>query len=1116
MKSKTTETYRAKGAGPFPDFESPGFRPIRPLVEDIQQKPMGSGIWLWLLVFVVGAGTALGILSTPASSFMKSAGTGREETAYEKRIRQSKIARRMAEELKGKITMPPPPPDPESVVQEAMTDSLQGDVSKLMGGEGEMLEEVVLQGIAQRVSRGLEAELKAVAVEIAEGQLTAEEINARQKALEDKAHELMNQELYRHRVKTQTKRAKMKSLEWYRKSVASVLLENIAVNVIRGKRNNPHFAAAFGIIFNGRYGWQRYLVWSRMNSATAFQSILAGLKRAAAEDWTEEGLQAWKEERQKRRRWIKNFQPYTGTLDDWILKRAFEGHSEIKRLHVGTIRPRGVYPTASWYSVMYGLLDEHNLDGNLYITHLNDGLLNEYLTEIQDHYVDLAEELDDRWEDLLLASARLKEAVEERQSQEALLKLLDERNAIAGEIDSKARAFLKGTEGRTLDFRKRAELSMLLRFQLLADPKKQDEMYERFIGGMVKGLTKLLKDFARSQFRKGILEKNTGVEEAVAAFEKAIIPVLEKDLQEKVCSRKRFGQIIFSAGSHRSFRDVLGDRTNVPERQEDIDGELQELSQILEKQPHLSAYVEARSKRLNELYQQAVDNVIDYTITNVLTGGWLTSSLAKFVEGVDYADPVKETLTARESAKQGRNQDLARLTRDGVPDTSAPMLALLLGGSKGHGANLQPMKTDMVPHWMATGYPELALQHGRFIGAPPAKEWGFAEAQVPVEEMEFNYKTPIVEGIPFLTRHPKFDGDLSEWVNLRPLFLKQGPRGVQPIQVYAGWNYQGYYFAYRVDIKEEDIYLPVQVRAGYAGIGYKKIMTVDWAYRGESFRVCFDALNARNTNRGEPHTQEFLILPLGTDVDPSVTGVERVISSQRDAKTKQFRGVKASAKEFLPQGRRPSADTPFRVSQKDESGYSVEIFFPRTLFNRKVLSPGWIIGFNSMVAYGPPGSNRGSTGSHWTRTAYETAANHPDAWGDLILLGTDPRLQVNLVDEKWTPARALLPGHSFLLTIVDPDRNVYSYEKDTVVVSIEVRGGNEDVEVFILDETDKNTGIFRGIINTQPGYGREVQGVMEVMPANELILSYVDFADAKGKMNAITRMVIPVVGGLLE
>jgi hypothetical protein len=102
------------------------------------------------------------------------------------------------------------------------------------------------------------------------------------------------------------------------------------------------------------------------------------------------------------------------------------------------------------------------------------------------------------------------------------------------------------------------------------------------------------------------------------------------------------------------------------------------------------------------------------------------------------------------------------------------------------------------------------------------------------------------------------------------------------------------------------------------------------------------------------------------------------------------------------------------------------------------------------------------------------------------------------------------------LTIVDPDRNVYSYEKDTVVVSIEVRGGNEDVEVFILDETDKNTGIFRGIINTQPGYGREVQGVMEVMPANELILSYVDFADAKGKMNAITRMVIPVVGGLLE
>ena len=84
------------------------------------------------------------------------------------------------------------------------------------------------------------------------------------------------------------------------------------------------------------------------------------------------------------------------------------------------------------------------------------------------------------------------------------------------------------------------------------------------------------------------------------------------------------------------------------------------------------------------------------------------------------------------------------------------------------------------------------------------------------------------------------------------------------------------------------------------------------------------------------------------------------------------------------------------------------------------------------------------------------------------------------------------------------------------MVSCEVKGGNNDVEVFILEETGENTGIFRGIINTQPGIGREVQGVMEVMPGNEIILGYVDFGNSKGQRNKISRIVLPVVGGLLE
>ena len=75
---------------------------------------------------------------------------------------------------------------------------------------------------------------------------------------------------------------------------------------------------------------------------------------------------------------------------------------------------------------------------------------------------------------------------------------------------------------------------------------------------------------------------------------------------------------------------------------------------------------------------------------------------------------------------------------------------------------------------------------------------------------------------------------------------------------------------------------------------------------------------------------------------------------------------------------------------------------------------------------------------------------------------------------------------------------------------------SRDVEVFIIKETGKNTGIFRAFINTQPGFGREVQGVLEVMPGQEVRFGYVDFANAKGERNKVNELKVPVVGGILQ
>jgi hypothetical protein len=94
---------------------------------------------------------------------------------------------------------------------------------------------------------------------------------------------------------------------------------------------------------------------------------------------------------------------------------------------------------------------------------------------------------------------------------------------------------------------------------------------------------------------------------------------------------------------------------------------------------------------------------------------------------------------------------------------------------------------------------------------------------------------------------------------------------------------------------------------------------------------------------------------------------------------------------------------------------------------------------------------------------------------------------------------------------MDPDRNVSLTAEDTVLVSAEVNGRGNDVEVYVLKETGKNTSVFRGYINTQPGAGRQVQGKLEMLTGDEVRFSYVDLANATGARNVIDEFRLPVV-----
>ena len=134
----------------------------------------------------------------------------------------------------------------------------------------------------------------------------------------------------------------------------------------------------------------------------------------------------------------------------------------------------------------------------------------------------------------------------------------------------------------------------------------------------------------------------------------------------------------------------------------------------------------------------------------------------------------------------------------------------------------------------------------------------------------------------------------------------------------------------------------------------------------------------------------------------------------------------------------------------------------------------------------------------------------------MLLLGTDSRFYIQDAAEGYPQSRYVVPGRSYLVTVVDPDRNVYPSARDTVLVSAEVSGGGgEDVEVYVISETEENSGVFRGFVNSSPGFGREVQGLLECMPLQEIRFAYVDVADARGRRNPVSQIRLPVIAAVM-
>jgi len=660
----------------------------------------------------------------------------------------------------------------------------------------------------------------------------------------------------------------------------------------------------------------------------------------------------------------------------------------------------------------------------------------------------------------------------------------------------------------------------------------REAAYKLYVRLMLDGLAPAVRDMAENEFQEGIIIRRKGVDNVGKQFAEKILTLLRRDIEETF-SKRMFDDRVFDCRGN-PYKSRLTGKSSPPGK-EDIARDESALKSVLAGWPKEGqAYAAARTKLLEERFGEAAARVAKALLDRLLDEGRMRRDFYASVESVDYTDKVALRLQARARALGGRGQDLAQLTDEGVPDASASMVALLIGASKGHGASLQPVLAGMIPGYVNDSRVEAALRAGPPQLPPAPYPW----ARVTQPEVRPPFQSLACDGIPFLANFPRLDGDLTDWGKIRPLLLRKvyphWPGPDEPILLYAAWNYQGFFFGYHVAEPAHRFAYPGMWR-GYketTGVVPRRAPSSGWAYSGDHFRMLFDTLDARGEWRGERHTQEFVILPRGTEKHPNIPGIERIIKSVRDAHPRGPWGGQAVdyTRIFLPQpslAQGPDGTGPFRATRFAKDGYSVEVFLPRSLFNVRVFAPGWWIGFDCVVAMGRQ-TRRYLHGQVWGplwRRRGHMRKERPDEWGDLLLLGTDPRLAVQDAGGAGSLSTGIVPGHSYLLTVIDPDRNIHLTARDAVVVSAEVIGGTglepvptnvptDDVEVYILKETGKNTSVFRGYVNTQPGGGRKVQGVLELMPGRQVQFGYVDLANAEGRRSVIYRLNLPVVAGL--
>jgi hypothetical protein len=337
------------------------------------------------------------------------------------------------------------------------------------------------------------------------------------------------------------------------------------------------------------------------------------------------------------------------------------------------------------------------------------------------------------------------------------------------------------------------------------------------------------------------------------------------------------------------------------------------------------------------------------------------------------------------------------------------------------------------------------------------------------------FKTLAFTTVPYINGDFAINGDLKKWDDIPAVSLKPegGPdKSAQSMKI--AWSPAGLYFLFVIADPDHKI---TKSEAG-------NFWVADVA------EIWLDAFNTKLNARSRHSGQQFWIWPQGSASNPDFTGGESIILT----KNGNYTPVPCKSDKL----QRWATVTP--------AGWTMEAFLPVAQIADADLSPGRIIGFNTYV------TTMSTTNWYWSAGKEARTYTQPDTWGDLLLGGSDAKLEI--ISGKETDGKHLaMIGQALRLRVTDADMNLDPAQQDKVMVTI--KDGHGGQQIAVLEETGNATGVFEGAVSTALALDEPIPAVLAVYEGEKVDITYVDQARANGARDATETISVTFASAVL-